>query len=64
MAYNEVAHSFDCDGVIVRRIPIQMDVIKGKRGVQVLPSTLPIVSRVVDETPLSRWDHLSYGLQP
>lgn len=55
-----IAHSFDCDGVLVWRIPVQTDVIKFKHKPYRVPNELPLLDREVDETPLSRWD-FNYG---
>ena len=51
-----IAHSFDCDGVLVWRIPFQTDAVKLKHGSFIVPDKLPALDRVVDETPVSRWD--------
>lgn len=62
MAERKVAHSFDCDGVLVWRIPVQAEAFKIKHRPHALPAELPVLDRVVDETPLSRWEHPIYTL--
>lgn len=60
MAERSVAHSFDCDGVLVWRIPLQAAAFKLKRQPYSIPSELPTLDRNVDETPLSIWEKPNY----
>ena len=62
MAERSVAHSFDCDGVLAWRIPIQADVLPWKRRQVVLPSELPTLNRNVNETPIGILEFPSYGI--
>ena len=53
MTEGDIAHSFDCDGVLVWRIPVQSEVLRwnGDRRI-ILPSELPVLDRTIDETGL------------
>lgn len=68
MAERRIAHSFDYDGVMGWRIPVQSDVFPWKDNRIVLPNELPILNRETDERPLDQlalsnyWFHAMRGV--
>lgn len=62
MTERNVAHSFDCDGVLVWRFPVQTDVLPWKHRQVMLPPELPTLDRNVNETPLSVFELPSYRI--
>lgn len=56
MIEGDVAHSFDCDGVLVWRIPVQSDVLPWNDRRVILPSELPVLDRTIEETGLRKRD--------